>query len=178
MDLLTHLHSRGLYPHRYRSVHLDDASGVVSFYLWNLSGQLVGYQQYRPEGDKKQCNDREVGKYYTYQKDSIALWGLETLEYRSDVLFITEGVFDAVKFHTLNLPAVAVLQNNPKPTRTWLYALPRIVIAACDNDAAGRKLASSAQYAIFPPEAGQDFGDMPIIEIERLIYKELPWIKF
>lgn len=167
--LHAHLLSRSLEPSRYpRSVFLDEEQRIATFYLWNLSEQLVGYQQYRPEGDKEQCNDREVGKYYTYQKDSLAVWGLETLEYRSDILIIAEGVFDVVKFHQLGYPAVAVLQNNPKRLRSWLYALPRFIVAACDNDPAGRKLGNSAQYSIYPP-GGKDFGDVSLGETKEIL---------
>lgn len=177
MDVLTHLLDRGLNPAHYRSVFVDEMSGVATFLLWNLSTKLVGYQQYRPDGDKEKCNDRDLGKYYTYQKDSIAVWGLETLEYRRDILFITEGIFDAVKFHALGLPCVAVLQNNPKPTRSWLFAIPRIIIAACDGDAAGLKLARSAQFAIHAP-AGLDFGKLSLSETRAIVKKELPWLAF
>jgi hypothetical protein len=174
MDVLAHLHSRSLNPDRYQtSVFWDDS--VANFYLWNLSGQLVGYQQYRPDGNKKECNDRDLGKYYTYNKDNLAVWGLETLKYRSDILFITEGVFDAVKFHALNLPAIAVLANNPKSLRPWLFSLPRVTIAACDDDDAGRKLANSCQYA-FSPGDGRDFGDISVEETRTLVAQKFPWI--
>jgi len=143
---------------------------VAVFYLWNLSGQMVGYQQYRPLGDKEQCNDPEVGKYYTYAKDSIAVFGLETYFYRNDILFLTEGVFDAVKLHALGLPAFAVLSNNPKKIQSWLYALPRYIVAVCDNDAAGKKLAKCGNMSI-TCDGGKDLGSLSLEEAKSLILR-------
>ena len=60
--LKEHLKSRHLDLELHRPV-LDEAEGVVTFYLWNLSGQLVGYQQYRPSGEKKPQNNPKQGKY-------------------------------------------------------------------------------------------------------------------
>lgn len=181
MTLYDHLLSRGLDPRRYpHSVRLDPEAGIASFLLWNLSGQLVGYQQYNPLGDKKQCNDRDLGKYYTYQKESLAVWGLETLSYRPDVLFLTEGVFDVVKFHQLGLPGVAVLQNNPKRLKSWTYALPRRVIAACDNDAnkSGDKLKNCTKYWFQPKLVDTDFGDLTVSDTEMLVRESFPWLDF
>lgn len=45
--LLTHLLMRRCNVSLHQPV-LDSKEQVATFYLWNLSGQLVGYQQYRP----------------------------------------------------------------------------------------------------------------------------------
>ena len=166
MDILKHLQSRGFDPHRYGNVPMTDE--VAVFYLWNLSGQLVGYQNYRPLGNKKNNNDPKDGKYYTYAKDNIAVWGLETYFYRNDILFLTEGVFDAVKLHALNLPAVAVLANDPKKIRSWLYALPRYIVAVCDDDQAGKKLGKLGNMSIVV-SGGKDLGDLSVGQAKSLI---------
>lgn len=151
---------------RYGNVAVTDE--VAVFYLWNLSGQLVGYQQYRPESNKKKHNDPKEGRYFTYTKDNIGVWGLESFYYRNDILFLTEGIFDACKLHALNLPAIAVLANDPKRIRSWLYALPRFIVAVCDDDAAGRKLAKCGNRAI-TVSGGKDLGDLSLGEAKSLI---------
>ena len=49
--LLTHLLKRCCNVSLHQPV-LDSKEQVATFYLWNLSGQLVGYQQYRPTAPK------------------------------------------------------------------------------------------------------------------------------
>jgi hypothetical protein len=152
---------------RYGSaVSFDDET--AAFLLFNLSGQLVGYQQYRPFADKKKHNDPKEGRYFTYAKNNLAVWGLETFHYRDDVLFLTEGVFDACKLHALNLPAVAVLANDPKMLRPWLFALTRFGVAVCDNDSAGMELAKCANLAL-TCTTGKDLGDMTLAEVREFL---------
>ena len=68
---------------------IDEAAGVATFYLWNLSGQLVGYQAYRPAGEKKAQNNPKLGKYFTYKKQPTqAVWGVESLDLSPGVVFI------------------------------------------------------------------------------------------
>lgn len=44
---------------------LDFDEQVATFYLWNLSGQLVGYQQYRPDAPKHHAEPK-LARYFTY----------------------------------------------------------------------------------------------------------------
>lgn len=156
--LKTHLLSRHLDLDLHRPV-LDEENQVATFYLWNLSGQLVGYQQYRPAGEKKPQNNPRQGKYFTYSKQpTLAVWGVETLHLTPNVLFLTEGVFDAARLTELGFSAVAALSNNPTADfRNWLQCLNRHVVAVCDNDKAGRALAKFGDVAVFTEE--HDLGD-------------------
>ena len=156
--LKQHLQSRHLDLDLHRPM-LDDAEGVATFYLWNLSGQLVGYQQYRPLGDKKPNNNPKLGKYYTYRKQpTLAVWGVESLDLSPNVVFLTEGVFDAARLTSRGYSALAVLSNNPSPDlRNWLTCLNRRVVAVCDNDSAGRKLAKFGDLVLFTED--KDLGD-------------------
>lgn len=173
MDVRTHLLERGMNPELYR-VSWD--SETATFLLYNLSGQLVGYQQYRPGAEKTKHNDPKEGRYYTYAKNNLAVWGLESFYFKNDILFLTEGVFDAVKLHALGLPAIAVLANNPKQLKPWLYALPRMIVAVCDNDAAGAKLAGCAGYAI-KLDGAHDLGDMSLDAVRELVELHFPQLK-
>ena len=138
---------------------LDETEGVATFYLWNLSGQLVGYQQYRPEGEKKPNNNPKQGKYFTYRKQpTLAVWGVESLHLTPHVVFVCEGVFDAARLTEKGYSALAVLSNNTGwDLRNWLTMLNRKVVAVCDNDDAGRKLAKFGDVAVFCED--HDLGD-------------------
>jgi 5S rRNA maturation endonuclease (ribonuclease M5) len=73
----------------------------------------------------------------------VGVWGLESY-YLSDTLFITEGVFDAARISYFGYAAVATLSNDiGASTANWLSTVrsSRLVVAICDNDAGGRRLA-------------------------------------
>jgi len=185
------LRERHLDPAKYH-VSWDDQ--VATFLLFNLSGQVVGYQNYRWYAEKVRNNDPRESKYFTYaskpvhfeysdEDDAVvrkttrntkplAVWGLETYDYRNDILFLTEGVFDAVQLHRLGLPAVALLSNDPKPLRSWLRTLPRHVVAVCDGDKAGRALAKMGDESIILPDE-MDLGDMTDQEVKDVVQKWL-----
>lgn len=150
---------------------LDDVERVATFYLWNLSGQLVGYQQYRPEGIKKPQNNPKEGKYFTYRKmPTLSVWGVESLYLTPHVLFLTEGVFDAARLTERGVSAVAALSNNPTADfRNWLSCLNRRVVAVCDNDDAGRRLAKFGDVAVYTEE--HDLGDSSEEYVTQLMEK-------
>lgn len=157
MNIEQHLLDRHLDIGLHRPV-IDEVNGVASFYLWNLSGCLVGYQQYRPEADKKQKNDPRDGRYFTYRaKNTIAVWGLESL-HLSDTIFVCEGIFDACRMTEIGCSAIAILSNNSGwDLRNWFGSLNRKVVAICDNNAAGRQLAKFGDYSVITDEL--DLGD-------------------
>lgn len=162
------LRERHLDPTKYH-VSWDDE--VATFLLFNLSGQIVGYQNYRWYAEKVRNNDPRESKYFTYMnRNMLCVWGMESFNFRTDVLFLTEGVFDAVRLHQLGLPAVAVLSNNPKQLRPWLRTLPRHVVAVCDGDKAGRALAKLGDEAVIMPD-GLDLGDLSEENVRKTVDK-------
>jgi len=166
--LIKHLTERHMDIALYKCV-LDENANIVVFFLYNLSGQIVGYHQYRPHGPKTQQNDPKDGRYYTFLKDNLGVWGLDQCDFETGrYLYITEGIFDACRLHNIGLNAIAVLSNDPKRLRPWLKALNVPTIAVCDGDAAGKKLANSAKRAIILPD-GRDLGDMTYDEVWRTI---------
>lgn len=138
--MLQHLKSRYLDTNLHK-VWLD--VDVATFPLWNLTGQMVGYQMYRPNASKEKNNHPKEGRYFTYSKGkAVSVWGLESWNL-SDTLFVTEGVFDAARLTYMGFSAVSVLSNNVAPTtKQWLWTVrqSRKVVCVCDNDAAGQKL--------------------------------------
>lgn len=170
MNLREHLLSRFCDPDKY-AVQLDEENGVATFFLYNLSGQITGYQQYRPNAPKTQSNDEAKGKYYTFVSDTKkpAMFGVDiNFDKGYDFTIITEGLFDAVRFHQLGLRAVATLTNDPKPLKNQLRLLPGMKIAVCDGGAAGAKLAKYADKAVFLPE-GRDPGSLTTFEMQAVL---------
>jgi hypothetical protein len=160
MNVLENLKSR----HFDLSVHtawVDEDEGVATFPLWNLSGQMVGFQQYRPAADKKRDNHPRDSRYFTWRKAKVVgVWGLESWNF-TNTLFVTEGVFDAARLTSLGYSAVATLSNDVDDSLArWLWMVRRVrpVVAVCDNDRAGRKLAKcGTTYHVM--EDGKDMGE-------------------
>lgn len=174
--LQDHLKRRHLEQERYH-VWIDDENEVATFALWNLSGQMVGYQQYRPYGSKSAKNCREDGKYYTYiSEGQIGVFGVETLCYKPELLFVCEGVFDICRVHNLGFPGIATLTNDSQHLRSWLKATGRKVIVIPDDDEAGKKLLSIGSYAINlsayftgVKEGSRDLGRLTTQQVEYLL---------
>jgi DNA primase len=73
-------------------------------------------------------------------------------------MFLTEGVFDAARLTERGYSAVAVLSNNPtSDLKNWLMCLHRKVVAVCDNDTAGKRLAKFGDQCVFTTD--KDLGD-------------------
>jgi hypothetical protein len=172
-DLRKHLLQRHLNLELHRPF-LDEELNIATFYCWNLSGQLVGYQQYNPNGDKKIFNSKLEGKYYTYRNknhQTVVVWGTESLYQSDGVVYLTEGIFDAARMTNVGQSALAAMANNPpKDYRNWLQMLNRPVVAVCDNDDAGRKLAKFGHYVEVVPD-GKDLGDAPDDYVRYLLNK-------
>jgi DNA primase len=169
MDTTTaHLLSRHLDPSSFRCV-VDEEANIVTFYLFNLSGSIVGYQQYRPGAPKTFRNDPKDGRYFTHiTKPNFGVWGLESFHYREDILFIVEGIFDAVRLHNLGLPAIAILANCPNGMNNWLMGLGRWIVVIADDDKAGKELLKFGDAGIICP-GSHDLGGMTDDEVRTLL---------
>lgn len=172
--LVSHLRSRHLDLDLHRPM-LDHEGGVATFWLYTLTGQVAGYHQYRPTGQKgKAENIKELSKYYTWYSKHLPVqprvWGLESF-HRNTPLFLAEGMFDAARLTECGCAALATLSNDPgKQFKNWLRTLNRLVIAVCDNDAAGKKLAKYGDVSVFCEE-GKDLGDASNEYVDHLVNK-------
>lgn len=153
------------------TVWIDEQEGVATFPLWNLSGQMVGFQQYRPAATKKKDNHPRESRYFTWRKNRVVgVWGLESWNL-SNTLFVTEGVFDAARLTNLGYSAVATLSNDVDASLArwlWLARKIRRVVAVCDNDAAGRKLAKCGTIA-HVIEEDKDLGEATNAYVQNLV---------
>ena len=154
-------------------VWLDHSAITATFPLYNLSGQLAGFQQYKPLEDKLLNNHPRDCRYFTYlNRNMQAFWGAEVFS-ASNTLFLTEGIFDACRLTKRGVSAIAVLSNNPKPLLNFLTSLDRPVVAVCDNGAAGKKLAKYGTTSVTVPEEYGDLGDAPEEYVTYLLDKYL-----
>lgn len=151
------------------------SSNTITFPLYSFNHELVGFQQYRPKGDKTIRRDFRNGKYFTYvSPDKVAVWGLESLRFRSDLLVICEGVFKACPFHKFNIPAIAVLGNNPVhlTKQLQLLSLTRKLIVVPDPDKAGMRLTKYGDNYLVPPKPVDDITTAEVkCLIGNLLYK-------
>lgn len=156
-------------------VYLDHEQSCATFPTFNLNGQMTGYVRYNMFGEKKVHNDETKSKYYTYIGHSFGyqVWGLETC--KSNYVYLTEGVFDAIRLHNLNLPALAILTNAPcHDLVQWLKVLNWHTIAILDNDPSGDKLKRAAQESYKVPNPYKDLGEMPEKELRTFMVDKLP----
>lgn len=151
------------------SVWIDSFEGVATFPVYNLSRQIVGYQQYRPTANKKKNNHAKEGRYFTHiTKPLLGVWGLEAWRF-SKTLFITEGVFCAARLTERGVSAIATLSNNPKHLHDFLLFArsSRPVVAICDYGSAGNELAKFAHSKIVMSEK-YDLGDAPEVIVNEI----------
>jgi hypothetical protein len=171
MNIRSHLKQRHLNTDLHPTI-IDEETNTATFLLYTLTGKLAGYQQYRPHGSKTIFNTKEQSKYYTYRNKSyptVTLFGIESLYSPHKPIFLTEGIFDAARMTSLNFSALATMANDPpRDYMNFLLMLNRPIIAVCDNDKAGRKLAKFGHYTEVPET---DLSDASDSYIEYLISK-------
>ena len=171
-DIEQHLKDRGVDLSKVR-VHLDRDNQIATFPLYNLSGQMVGYQRYNPNGIKKRGNDLRH-KYYSYiapegDKSKLAVWGSENIDPKNPNLYATEGIFDAIKLMNAGLPVIATLTNDPKQLKSLFGALNKHIVVVTDNDVAGKKLAKYGDEHYTVPDGHNDLGDMTQEEVNKFV---------
>jgi hypothetical protein len=132
------------------------------FPLWNLSGQILGTHQYRPDRTKEKNNDPREGRYFTrvFNKPGTVVWGLESWNL-SNTLFVCEGLFDACRLTNVGMSAVAVFSYVLNPSvASWLYTVGRFrpVVFICDNDSSGVKLSEYSTSSVVV-EKYKDLGE-------------------
>lgn len=182
LDIENHLKERGIDFNK-TNVVVNKTNNVAYFFLYNLSGQLVGYQYYNPTGLKairSNFKDQDplnlnLLKYKSYvSNNEIAVYGLETYDLKSKYLFIVEGIFDSIKIHNAGYPAIATLSNDvTKSTRNWIKTLPQEIIVIYDNDEAGKRLIKLGHRAFTSPKPYKDIGEMPQTEVNEFLNKIL-----
>lgn len=166
-NMITHLQSRGMDTSLYQ-FGFDDEERKATFYLYNLSGQIVGYQRYSPDLDKKKNNDPKDCRYYTYLPEGRdGVFGLELLNEEDRTLYIVEGLFKAAVLHRLGFNAVAVLTSTPKRLKPWFRILKATwkLVAIGDADPAGEKLVRMVGNGFTSPKDLDEMSDQEILDL-------------
>lgn len=154
------------------SCWIDEESNQLTVPLFNLSGEMVGYQKYNPNSDSKKTNNPFDGRYFTrLSSNKTGIWGLESINHLPFV-FVQEGIFDACRLHNLNLPAVAILSYSNKQVFQNLNLLNKKLISIIDNDSSGIKLGRKVDDFIqISFENVKDVGDCTDEQIYELLEK-------
>ena len=172
--LILHLRSRSL-----RSFdHMIISGGRAHFLLYALSGKLTGYQRYNPWG-KKLPHSNTLGddaKYYTWvSSGEVGFWGAQFYDPYCPLLFITEGIFNAVKVVNEGWPCFAMLTATPsKSAASFLNMLPNQLVIIKDNDGHAVKPFEYVDgYSINQPRIYGDVGNMPQPKVGVMINQVL-----
>lgn len=171
---IEHLSSRGIDPSRTYFVY-DEESNNTYFFLYNLSGDCVGYQKYNPD-NKKAGGLGWMGRYFTKVRkeatghSKIAVYGLETYQLDKDYFFVAEGIFDIIKVHNTGEPGIANLGCSlSRQAKNWYNSLPQKKIVIQDRDDAGTELGRIGDWVYTVPEPYKDLGEMPQEEVDEFI---------
>lgn len=146
MDIQEELSRRGVDKDSEVQVFIDEVTCTATFLLYGLiTERLLGYQTYNPRSSEKRYNDPKLGgRYYTYQpkvksSGDFAVFGLDYPQ-EGGTVFVTEGVFEAVRLINLGYNSIAVLCSSP-PLKLVeeLHRHYEEVVWCGDNDDAGNK---------------------------------------
>lgn len=160
-SMVGHLARRQTTPSLYAGISINEEERVVTFPLWNLMGQMVGFQQYKPDKEPSNTKSPDNRYYPVIPRPSNTAFGIDQISLqRSRILFVGEGVFDVCPLHNHAVNAIAVLCNDPIHLNGWIRSLGYFTVGLCDGDKAGSKLANLTDIAIHCPY-GKDPGDMP-----------------
>lgn len=176
--IIEHLKERHLDISLYSSIEIVEELEQAYFYLYNLSGQIVGFQCYSPLKPKRLKAEDIYRRYYTYitkeyKSIKATAFGLEILDLKKDkVIFLVEGVFDAVRLHKLGFQALALLGSDALRLREQLLLLGCTLIPVCEGDEAGQKLQklATSKEVIFLPE-GEDVSSLEHKELVAIFKK-------
>ena len=174
-NLKRHLKERNVNLELYPDCVVCEETNTFTMYLWNLSGQLLGFQTYKPNKPKndKNLNPRDQ-RYFTFvaknsqNSNQLTAWGLHLLNPKKRNLFVCEGFADAVRLHNLGLNGLALLACDPKPLKSWLWTLGYNVVPVCEGDKAGlklKKLSNNGDVVFL--EENKDLGDLTDKELKE-----------
>lgn len=131
---------------------------TATFPLWGFDGALRGFQQYRPNADKKETKP-SLARYFT-RTSRPCLWGLETLP-GEGVVYVCESVFKAIAAHSAGFNAVSANGSNiPQCLLAQMRLLHNFsFIAVGDNDAAGLKFSKTFGRGFTGPDLDELTSD-------------------
>ncbi len=168
MSFAQHLQERGL-SHIYKHwstgpLPNNPKEEHVVFPLVIPTGKNVGHQRYFWRCPKLR-NNGESGRYITTilpEYKYTAFYGWDNC-CGFGPLFITEGIWDAIRVSNCWVDCVAILCNSPsKQLRQYLRMIAngRPLVGLLDSDG-NSKFESFCDYVFYPVGDHKDFNDMP-----------------
>lgn len=147
--MLENLKRRNLTPEYSSGIWPNEQEITVTFGLWNLYGPLVGFHEYRLLPDNEDKNNTSAMRYFTVASKTdkyskLLAFAIDLLDRKQEVLFLAEGV-----------DGLETLSSNPAHLASWLRSTGYYLVALCEGDGAGKKLAGIADEAIYLPK-GKD----------------------
>lgn len=147
MTFLEHIQDRGWcmlgFDDDPKSIgYVDYENEVVTFPLWNLSGQFSGTQIYRWDKSKDAQRNPHDQKYFTYApRGNISVYGLQLLpDSYLGPIYLVEGIWEVIAGCFFGIPCVAALGRNPKHLMNWINSIPNPVVTLSQPDEAGKDL--------------------------------------
>lgn len=133
--MLEHLKARGMNCSLYPFMGMDDE--VACFPMYDFSGRMTGFHQYRPDGEKKNPNHPKLGRYFTYiASGKLGVFGLESLKFSKEI-YLVGGLFKATTLHRLGYASLHVSGASYKHLKPQLALLNRPFLAIGDQDSEG-----------------------------------------
>jgi len=154
-----------------------DAEGeTITFPLLTIDrAKLIGYQRYQWDAEKIRGNvPGRKQRYYTWMPDAykgMAIYGWDNC-FGHGPLFVTEGIFDALKVTNCWHDCVALLTNSPsKQFKQWFRDVTRYrrVIALMDSGESHDRWQQIANKTFYPPNNYDDIGDVPLEEVQEFL---------
>lgn len=96
-------------------------------------------------------------------------FGLDLIDW-SQPVYVVEGIWDAITVQNTGRNCLAVMTNNPKHLWSWLKTLPVPIIAICEGDKAGKKLAKTGDFSVELPD-GCDANELGLVKMNAILNK-------
>lgn len=163
--LAKHLKSRGMKPENYNIWY---GKNIITFPLYSFGGQLIGYQQYRPDAPKHAENPKEARYFTRMYGNGQSVWGLDAPLYDDDrIIFLTESIFKSTAIHNIGRNSWAILGSNISiKLLQQLRLLPFEFICIGDNDKAGIEFADTFKRGIVK----SDIDELSADEVNKLCH--------
>lgn len=167
-QIKAHLAARGMDLSLYPYASVDDE--VACFPLYDFSGRMTGFHQYRPDGEKKNPNHPKLGRYFTYiASGKLGVFGLESLKFSKEI-YLVGGLFKASTLHRLGYASLHVSGASYKHLKPQLALLNRPFLAIGDQDSEGAQFV--ARYGGW--QSPSDVDEMLDQEIHRMVKENTP----
>jgi hypothetical protein len=173
-DFQQHLRERGLNEHIAAWVSQEEE--IVRFPVWTIDGKLIGYQRYNWAAGKLRSNAIH-GRYITKVNPAykeVAFWGAEFKDLSPDIIFYTEGVWDAIRIINCGYTCYAIFTCSPsRQLKEHMSLLNRnrrqIMVGDNDDNKAGMRARGFAPEFFLCPKS--DPGAMTPEECKEWLHR-------